>query len=471
MRKTVFYSWQSDLSNSTNRSLIETALRDAAAEISIDATVGIDPVIDRDTLGSAGAPDIATTIFKKITDADLFVADISFVASTNKRSLPNPNVLIELGYALHAKGHEALVLVFNKAFGKLEDLPFDLKMRRILTYELHEGSKNKSAVKAELIKDFKAALIGGFTTVSHPVVEVSITEVIEQNPSNKIIQLRRYLGTLLEQIISLEPKMFRDGGTAEELITAIANTEAVATSFAQLAETVAVMDDISSAEEIFRWFGKLLERYDPLPNDNNLTSESDGDFYKFLGHEFFVMFIAPLYREGKFDILASILDGQLRVGPNRLHRRTTKEDWQELRDYSQLLADQSKKTQRISVHADLLKSRRTDGPLSVTSPFIEFMEVDLLLYLHGKGDSKHGEYRGRWYPNSIVYAGDHIPEFVTESKKHPHATKLCKVLGISIEEYKRRLAACRKLGRDWPLPIHDEDIEVIGTEGVELLFA
>lgn len=96
MKKTVFYSWQSDLPNSTNRSLIESALREASTEIATDETVGIDPVIDRDTLGSAGAPDIATTIFKKIVDADLFVADVSFVANTRKRSFPNPNVLIEL---------------------------------------------------------------------------------------------------------------------------------------------------------------------------------------------------------------------------------------------------------------------------------------------------------------------------------------------------------------------------------------
>ncbi len=471
MKKTVFYSWQSDLPNSTNRSMVESALRDAATEIATDETVGIVPVIDRDTLGSAGAPDIATTIFKKIIDADLFVADVSFVAHTETRAFQNPNVLIELGYALHAKGHEALVLVFNKAFGELEDLPFDLKMRRILTYELPEGSKNRSAVKAELVKDFKSAMLAGFAKVDHSITEESIIGIIEQNPPNKVIQLRKYLDILLKNIISLEPKMFRDDGTAEELITSITATESLVLQFGQLSETAALMNDTSSAEEIFQWFGKLLERYDPLPNANNRTSDLDGDFYKFVGHELFVMFVTPFYREGKFDVLTKILSGELKVGPNRSQRRATKEIWQALREYSQLIAEHGQKTRRKSLHADVLKSRHTDGLLATVSPFTEFMEMDFLLYLHGKGDSASGDYRGRWYPNSILYADNQMPEFVPESKNRPYATRLCKVLGINIEEFKRRLESSRKLGYDWHSPISDEDIKAIGTEGIAQIIA
>jgi hypothetical protein len=466
MKKTVFYSWQSDLPNATNRNLIEEALREAAAEIAADESIGIDPVIDRDTLGSAGAPDIAVTIFKKISDADLFVADVSFATRTDTRSFPNSNVLVELGYALHAKGHEALVLVFNKAFGRLENLPFDLKMRRILTYHFAEDASDRGATKAELVKDFKAALLGGFASVQPSVNEVPITEIIEQNPPNKLIQLRRYLDNLLERIVGLEPKMYRDGGTAEELIGGISATESIALSLAEVSKTIALMDDVSSAQEIFKWFGKLLERYEPLPNADNRTSKADGDFYKFLGHELFVIFIAPFYREGKFDILAEILAEQLKVGPNGEHRQTVKERWQELYGYSLMLADESKKNQRKSVHADLLKQRHTDGSLAKEVPFSEFKEVDFLLYLHGAGDSAPDEYHSYWYPPSVLYADWNVPEFVNESKNRPYALKICRILGISLEEFQRRLFTSRKLGYDSHSPIRNEDIEAIGTEGV-----
>src|SRR3989344_4824977 len=120
MKKTAFYSWQSDLSNGTNRTLIETALKEAAKAIESDESIDIEPAIDRDTQGAPGSPDIANTIFKKIEGADAFVADISIVMKSRKRISPNPNVLIELGYALKTLGHEKVIMVFNEAYGKKE---------------------------------------------------------------------------------------------------------------------------------------------------------------------------------------------------------------------------------------------------------------------------------------------------------------------------------------------------------------
>src|SRR3990167_5131907 len=121
MKKIVFYSWQSDLFNGTNRNFIENALKDAAKEIG-EESADIEPVIDRDTQGVAGAANIATAIFQKIDSADIFIADVSIIGSVKKRAIPNPNVLIELGYALKSLGHERIILVFNTAFGKVEKL-------------------------------------------------------------------------------------------------------------------------------------------------------------------------------------------------------------------------------------------------------------------------------------------------------------------------------------------------------------
>ena len=113
MKQIIFYSWQSDLPNATNRGFIQDALEGAAAAITSDSTVEIEPVVDRDTQGVPGSPDISSTIFSKITSADAFVADVSFIPKTEGRPTPNPNVLIELGYALRAIGHENVVLVFE----------------------------------------------------------------------------------------------------------------------------------------------------------------------------------------------------------------------------------------------------------------------------------------------------------------------------------------------------------------------
>jgi hypothetical protein len=99
----IFYSWQSDLPNATNHGFIEKALEIAAKSIRDDDSIQIEPVVDRDTVGVPGTPDIAETILDKIERAQIFVCDVSIInQDTQFRLTPNPNVLIELGYALKA---------------------------------------------------------------------------------------------------------------------------------------------------------------------------------------------------------------------------------------------------------------------------------------------------------------------------------------------------------------------------------
>src|SRR5690242_5713984 len=87
---TVFYSWQSDLPNRTNRGFIQEALERAIKAIVSDESVVLDIVLDRDTQNVSGAPDIAVTIFKKIDAAAVFVADVSIVLG-NDAGRPSPN--------------------------------------------------------------------------------------------------------------------------------------------------------------------------------------------------------------------------------------------------------------------------------------------------------------------------------------------------------------------------------------------
>jgi hypothetical protein len=107
-RSLVFYSWQSDLPGATNRNFILQALENAAKALRNDDTLQVEPVIDRDTLGVPGSPNISETIFEKINQAKIFVCDISIInqdlikQNPNIRFTPNPNVLLELGYALKA---------------------------------------------------------------------------------------------------------------------------------------------------------------------------------------------------------------------------------------------------------------------------------------------------------------------------------------------------------------------------------
>jgi hypothetical protein len=147
----VFYSWQSDLPNNTNRGLIGQALENAARSIRRDDSIQVEPVIDRDTVGVPGAPDIASTILDKIEKAQVFVCDVSIVnGGTEARPMPNPNVLIELGYALKALGPQRIIMIMNSAFGAPELLPFDLRMKRVVTYHVPPEEQERPAERKKL---------------------------------------------------------------------------------------------------------------------------------------------------------------------------------------------------------------------------------------------------------------------------------------------------------------------------------
>src|SRR5688572_17335170 len=77
-----------------------------------------------------------------------------------KKRTPNPNVLLETGYAAHCMGWDRVILVMNthKQFGPPEDLPFDLKNRRFpLTYTLGPDD-DKVPVREQLITNLTDAI-------------------------------------------------------------------------------------------------------------------------------------------------------------------------------------------------------------------------------------------------------------------------------------------------------------------------
>lgn len=139
---TIFFSWQADTSTREGRSLIERALERAASRIGRDANVEEvvrELEVDRDTKGAPGSPPIVETIFRKIDKAAIFVPDLTFVANRlDGRPSPNPNVLVEYGWALKSLGHSRILPIMNSAFGKptAETMPFDMiHLRHPILYD------------------------------------------------------------------------------------------------------------------------------------------------------------------------------------------------------------------------------------------------------------------------------------------------------------------------------------------------
>lgn len=132
----IFFSWQSDTPPVVGRNLIEGCLKAAIKHLNADAELDLadrDLAFDKDTLNVAGSPAIADTIFRKIDRALLFVCDLTYVSRReNGDGIPNPNALIEYGWALRSLGLNRIIFVMNTAFGDPNEvrLPFDLRHLR-----------------------------------------------------------------------------------------------------------------------------------------------------------------------------------------------------------------------------------------------------------------------------------------------------------------------------------------------------
>jgi len=140
----IFWSWQSDTPGKVARHFIRDALNAAIDQLKQAPEID-EPTeretraamhLDQDRKGISGSPDLARVILEKIEQAAVFVADVTPVGVvTSQRNgdpskkVMNPNVAIELGYALHVLSDRALLMVMNEHYGNRDDLPFDLKSK------------------------------------------------------------------------------------------------------------------------------------------------------------------------------------------------------------------------------------------------------------------------------------------------------------------------------------------------------
>lgn len=190
MKKTIFFSWQTDRPGKVCRNFIDEALHRALVILQQEEDVPIEEAdrheleVDRDTKGVPGMPPIVETIFKKIDAASVFVADMTFIGTrAGGRPTPNPNVLIEYGWAFKSLSYTPLIAVMNTAYGEptADSMPFDMRhLRWPITYNCPEDASPdvRRREKESLAKTLAAAIKGilGASPAAAPVAEYTPIE-------------------------------------------------------------------------------------------------------------------------------------------------------------------------------------------------------------------------------------------------------------------------------------------------------
>lgn len=89
--------------------------------------------------------------------SDIFVADVTIINGDYLgRKTPNPNVLIELGYAIKSLDWNRIILLYNEDYGSIEEIPFDINHQRMTKYSLM--GETKADIKKRVINNFAATI-------------------------------------------------------------------------------------------------------------------------------------------------------------------------------------------------------------------------------------------------------------------------------------------------------------------------
>ena len=194
----VFWAWQYDLPGKISRHFIRKALEQAIADINqADEIDEPDEAfqtgmmhLDYGRKGLKGSPDLALAILNKIDAATVFVGDVTPVGkgppyrtddgkAPDGKALMNPNVAIELGYALKTLGTEHVLMVMNNHYGKREDLPFDLGHKGGPIFYKLAPDASKAEIEAEH-KKLVAVLVEALGMYVPKPVEVPFPELKPQ---------------------------------------------------------------------------------------------------------------------------------------------------------------------------------------------------------------------------------------------------------------------------------------------------
>lgn len=217
----IFYSWQSDLPNNTNRTVIKTALDNVAKSFNGDVE-SADREIEIDTATNRvfGTISIADRILKKIDECNIFIADVSIIGKIDsfhknptkkiRRKTPNPNVLFELGYAWKTLGEEQIISVINTAYGTFEDLPFDLRGKTMISYSISKDEETKALERKrleQLLNDSILAVINSrilgnrkINTIPPIRNKAEIPSISRAERIRRRLEHQQYRGTWLESI-------------------------------------------------------------------------------------------------------------------------------------------------------------------------------------------------------------------------------------------------------------------------------
>jgi hypothetical protein len=237
--------------------------------------------------------------------------------------------------------------------------------------------------------------------------------------------VKKYLPWWLTQIEQVAPP-FPDEPAGSEpddlLVNGLSQTIQLVYKYARLAETIAISENTpETARTIYKSFEQVIERYSLPLGFSGSFRETKFDYYKFIGHEIFVTFISFLIRENRWDMLADLLEEGFYV-TNFTSGLAGLESFTSVSRYVKLFGYRNSrlKLNSMSLHADLLNERHTNGDLGVSIPIGQIIGADFFLFLRSDD----------WSPWSTLYMAGQPPRYLIEATNTKYAKQLLRPLAV-----------------------------------------
>jgi hypothetical protein len=411
------------------------------------------------------------------------VCDVSNISEESaKRPTPNPNVLIELGYALKALGSNRILMVLNEAFGDKGFLPFDLRPRRLVLYHMPEGDADRASVRKQLegklIADLRTILSGANTPLPGEVIELTAAEqvraAVEGNRPNQAGLMRQYMAKLTHDIDghSLKLSGVPEDQWDELLLKSLTESLETVVEFTRVSQAVAIANAADAAKALYKGFENVLNLY-TLPNDfKGQFNPHDFDFAEFVGYELFVTVFACLIQEQRWELIAELLDQTFYVKQHdRGNRTRTLFTFVSERVKLLDMRKQRLKSNRVSLRADLLNERHTQGELGELMPIQQFVDADYFLFLRSDLPPETTHRGIDWKPWSLLYLNE-VPRFLVDATSARVAEQLFRPFRVNdiatfrsrLDERKLRYGQLWSSEAIWFSPLDGFDTDVIGSE-------
>ena len=284
-----------------------------------------------------------------------------------------------------------------------------------------------------------------------------------------------YLNIIYKELEKIKPDFSKFTEIDDAILLQINEGAQSTSKFIESALLASKNKNIDASKALYEYFGNIFKLCNIPEGFPRSYHESHFDGYRFLIYEMFISFIAALIKYDNWEIIGDVLSNDIFIE----QKESKYISYIQLNTFISSL-DVSRNSrlhlERISVMADLLKERFTNGNLSQLISHNKFLEADYFLFMRSICDREKTEdpliYRPSiWRPRSCVYL-KWLPSYIVKAESKKYLGKLIKAVRPEkredfIEEFKNnnyRYEECFKNSLDIMYnPIEDYNLNKIGT--------